>query len=166
MINASDGQTSGHSAEIASESPPEIESAIGPTPPSAPAPRGTASTFTRNSTLSVGRLFVSTAVALLLPAYLTHKLPVKTYSAWVLILQMSAYVGYLEFGIQSGISKYVAEFEARKDSIGSSKRASAGLALMLCASVLGVLLTLTLAWYVPHIFHVCLPLSIQTCVSA
>jgi len=66
---------------------------------------------------------------------------------------MSAYVGYLDLGIQTGISKYVAEFEAREDPSGSSMRASAGLALMLCASVLGVLLTLVLAWYVPHIFH-------------
>lgn len=66
---------------------------------------------------------------------------------------MGAYVGYLDLGIQTGISKYVAEFEARKDSIGSSMRASAGFALMLGASLLGVLLTLVLAWYVPHIFH-------------
>jgi O-antigen/teichoic acid export membrane protein len=153
LINASDGQTPGRSADIASQRPLESEAENRSATQSAPAPRGTASTFTRNSTMSIGRLFVSTAVALLLPAYLTHKLPVKTYSAWVLILQMSAYVGYLEFGIQSGISKYVAEFEARKDSRGSSMRASAGLALMLCASVLGVLLTLILASYVPRIFH-------------
>lgn len=153
MINASHGQTPGQPGEIATQRPLEFESETRPGERSVPPPRGTASTFTRNSTLSIGRLFASTAVALLLPAYLTHKLPVKTYSAWVLILQMSAYVGYLEFGVQIGISKYVAEFEARKDSRGSSMRASAGLALMLCASVLGVLLTLILAWYVPRIFH-------------
>ena len=114
---------------------------------------GTVATFTRNSILSIGRLFVSSAVALLLPAYLAHKLPVKTFSAWVLILQMAAYVGYLDLGIQTGISKYVAEFEARKDSRGSSKRASAGLALMLCTSIFGILLTLILTWYVPRIFR-------------
>jgi O-antigen/teichoic acid export membrane protein len=112
-----------------------------------------AKTFTRNSALSVGRLFVSTAIALVLPSFLTHRLPVKTYSAWVLILQMSAYVGYLDFGIQTGIAKYVAEFEARHDAAGSSMRASAGLALMVVASILGVLLTVILAWRVPNIFH-------------
>ncbi len=113
---------------------------------------GSAKTFTRNAFISVGRLFLSTLVALVLPAYLTHKLPVRTYSAWVLILQMSAYVGYLDFGVQTGISKYVAEFEARCDSIGSGMRASAGLAIMLCTSIVGVLLTLALAWRVPQIF--------------
>ncbi len=113
---------------------------------------GTAATFTRNSLISVARLFVSTLVALVLPAYLTHKLPVKTYSSWVLILQMSAYVSYLEFGIQTGISKYVAEFRARQDEAGAAQRASAGLALMLLMSALGIILTLILAWRVPHLF--------------
>ncbi len=112
-----------------------------------------AKTFTRNSALSVGRLLISTAIALILPAFLTHRLPVRTYSAWVLILQMSAYVGYLDFGIQTGIAKYVAEYEARNDAAGSSMRASAGLALMVVASLLGVLLTIVLAWRVPNIFH-------------
>jgi len=121
--------------------------------PLAAAGRGTAATFTRNSALSVVRLLVSTAVALILPAYLTHTLPVKTYSAWVLILQMSAYVGYLDFGVQTGIAKYVAEYEARGDSAGAGMRASAGLAIMCVTSMLGALLTLFLAWRVPQLFR-------------
>jgi O-antigen/teichoic acid export membrane protein len=108
--------------------------------------------FMRNAAASVGRLAVTTLVALVLPAYLTHKLPVKTYSAWVLILQMSAYVGYLDFGVQSGVSKFVAEYEAKGDADGANQRASAGLAIMLITSVIGVLMTLTLAWRVPHLF--------------
>ena len=120
--------------------------------PPAQAP-GAAGTFAKNSMISVGRLFVSTAVALLLPAYLTHRLPVKTYSAWILVMQMSAYVGYLDFGVQSGIAKYVAEYEARNDTAGASMRANAGLALMVGASVLGMLLTLVLAWQVPNLFR-------------
>jgi O-antigen/teichoic acid export membrane protein len=119
-----------------------------------------AKTFTHNSIMSVGRLVATTAIAFALPAYLTHKLPVKTYAAWVLILQLSAYVGYLDFGIQTGISKYVAEYEARNDAAGSSMRASAGMALMLFASVLGVVLTLILAWRVPQLFHD-MPVSLE-----
>lgn len=88
-----------------------------------------------------------------MPAYLTHRLSVQTYSAWVLILQLGAYVNYLDFGIQSGISKYVAEYEAKKDAVGASMHASAGLVLMLATSIIGVGLTLVLAWQVPHLFH-------------
>jgi len=116
-------------------------------------PRSVAGTLMRNATISVARLVVTALVALLLPAYLTHKLPITTYSAWVLVLQMSAYVAYLDFGVQSGVSKFVAEYEAKGDTTGANMRASAGLAIMLWASILGVLLTLVLAWRVPQIFH-------------
>jgi O-antigen/teichoic acid export membrane protein len=116
-------------------------------------PRSVAATLMRNAAISVARLVVTALVALFLPAYLTHKLPITTYSAWVLVLQMSAYVAYLDFGVQSGVSKYVAEYEAKGDAAGANMRASAGLAIMLSTSILGVLLTLILAWRVPQIFH-------------
>jgi O-antigen/teichoic acid export membrane protein len=115
-------------------------------------PGGTAR-FVRNVAVSVGRLLVSALVALVLPAYLTHKLPIKTYSAWVLILQMSAYVSYLDFGVQSGVAKFVAEYEAKGDATGANRRASAGLAIMFVMSIVGVLMTLILAWRVPHLFY-------------
>ena len=120
--------------------------------PSLPAEIGTAKTFTRNSALSVSRVLVTTVVALLLPGYLTHRLPVKAYSAWVLLLQMSAYVGYLDFGVQSAVAKYVAEYDARGDLEAASRRASAGLAIMSVAAVLGIVLSAMLAWQVPSLF--------------
>src|SRR4029077_19022547 len=79
-------------------------------------------------------------------------LPVTTYAAWVLILQLGAYVSYLDLGIQTGVSKFVAEYEARGDERGAGRHASAGLALMLLAGILGVALTLVLAWQVPRLF--------------
>jgi len=103
--------------------------------------------------MSVGRLLISTVAGFILPTFLIHRLPVTTYSAWVLILQMSAYVGYLDFGLQTGIAKYVAEHDARNDVEALSRRTSAGLALLLVVSIAGVILTLLLAWQAPHLFH-------------
>jgi O-antigen/teichoic acid export membrane protein len=116
-------------------------------------PGSAPSSFARNSIISVARIFVTAAVTVLLSAYLTHRLSIKEYSAWVLILQLSAYVSYLDFGIQSGISKYVAEYEAKGDIAGASAHASAALALMLVSSAVGVGLTLMLAWRVPQLFR-------------
>jgi O-antigen/teichoic acid export membrane protein len=116
-------------------------------------PANTARTFTSNAMLSIARLLLSTAVGFVLPSFLVHHLPVTTYAAWVLILQMSAYVGYLDFGIQTGIAKYVAEFDARGDAEGAGHRASAGMAMLLLVSAVGCVLTVVLAWQVPRIFH-------------
>ena len=118
-----------------------------------PQPSTFARTVANNSAANLIRLGITSLVSIFLPAYLTHHLPVKTYGAWVLILQLSAYVGYLDFGVQTAVSKYIAEYEAKNDSAASGRCASAGVAIMLVATVLGVLLTLVLAWRVPFIFH-------------
>ena len=115
-------------------------------------PTGFAATISRNIVASLARVFAVSLVALVLPAYLTHHLPVTTYAAWVLILQLGAYVSYLDLGIQTGVSKFVAEYEAKGDEAGAGRHASAGLALMLLAGILGVALTLVLAWQVPQLF--------------
>ncbi|MGB7601984.1 MAG: polysaccharide biosynthesis C-terminal domain-containing protein [Candidatus Sulfotelmatobacter sp.] len=111
-----------------------------------------ATTISRNIVASLARVAAVTLVALVLPAYLTHRLPVTTYAAWVLILQLAAYVSYLDLGIQTGVSKFVAEFEARGDEARAGSYASAGLMLMILAGTLGVILTLLLAWQVPRLF--------------
>ena len=113
---------------------------------------GFAAIISRNIVASLARVLAVSLVALVLPAYLTHHLPVTTYAAWVLILQLGAYVSYLDLGIQTGISKFVAEYDARGDTAGAGRHASAGLALMLLAGSLGVALTLVLAWQVPRLF--------------
>jgi O-antigen/teichoic acid export membrane protein len=115
--------------------------------------RGVRQTFSRNVVYSLARVVANSLVGLVLPAYLTHHLSVKIYGAWALILQLSAYVSYLDFGVQTAISKYVAEYEARGDTEGARLRASAGFSVMLAASIMGVLLTLVLAWRVPYLFR-------------
>ena len=96
-----------------------------------PEPRTFARTVANNSAANLTRLAVTSLVSIFLPAYLTHHLPVKTYGAWVLILQLSAYVGYLDFGVQTAVSKYIAEHEAKQDFAGCGRYASVGLAIML-----------------------------------
>src|SRR5580693_3987934 len=115
-------------------------------------PRISARTVAGNSAANVTRLAITSLVSIFLPAYLTHHLAQRTYGAWVLILQLSAYVGYLDFGVQTAVSKYIAEYEAKQDSAGGGRCASVGVVIMLAASALGVLLTIILAWRVPAIF--------------
>lgn len=113
---------------------------------------GFGATISRNIAASLVRTIAVSLVALVLPAYLTHRLPVATYSAWVLILQLAAYVSYLDLGIQTGVSKFVAEFDARGDIEAAGHHASAGLLLMIGGGTLGLALTGLLAWKVPDLF--------------
>ncbi len=115
-------------------------------------PRTATRNFIRNSAANVIRMATTSLVAILLPAYLIHRLPVQTYGAWVLILNLAAYVGYLDFGVQTAVAKYIAEFEAQEDFAGCGRCASVGLFTLLIAALLGVVLTIALAWYVPVLF--------------
>ncbi len=114
---------------------------------------GLTATLSKNMALSLARVAVNSLIALVLPAYLTHHLPVTTYGAWVLILQLGAIVSFLDFGVQTGVAKFVAEYDARDDEAGAGRYASAGLAIMALAGSLGLGLTLILAWQVPRLFH-------------
>lgn len=114
---------------------------------------GLAQSVPKNIFASLARVFIVSLVALVLPAYLTQHLPVTTYAAWVLILQLAAYVSYLDLGIQTAVSKFVAEYEARGNREDAGRHASAGFVLMMLAATLGVVLTLILAWQVPRLFH-------------
>ena len=121
--------------------------------PEASSTSTTASSLAKNSAANLIRLGFTSLVAILLPAYLTHRLPVAIYGAWVLILQLGAYVGYLDFGVQTAVSKYIAEYEAKRDFAGCSRCASVGFAIMAAAGLAGILLTLGLAWAVPDLFR-------------
>ena len=114
---------------------------------------GLATRFSRNVAISLGRVAANSLVALVLPAYLTHHLSATIYGAWVLILQLGAYVSFLDFGVQTGVAKFVAEYEAKGDKVGAGRHASAGFAMMTLAGLLGFGLTFVLAWQVPRLFH-------------
>jgi len=127
--------------------------ALGVVPNSSAASIGFGRTISSNVVASLARVAVVSLVSILLPAYLTHRLPVEIYAAWVLILQLAAYVSYLDLGIQTAVSKYVAEFNSRNDHVEAGRHASAGLALMVLAGMLGLILTLILALQVPKLFR-------------
>lgn len=113
---------------------------------------GLAAVVFRNISANLARAAAVTAVAILVPSYLTHHLPVKAYAAWVLIIQLGAYVSYFDLGIQISVSKFVAEHDAKGEHLQAGRYASAGLALMLLAGILGSVLTFGLAWQIPRLF--------------
>src|ERR1700729_4107768 len=78
---------------------------------------GIATTISKNVVVSFIRVGLSSLIALILPAFLTHRLAASTYGAWVLILQMGAYVSFLDFGVQTGVAKFVAEYYAKGDEV-------------------------------------------------
>lgn len=117
------------------------------------APAGNwAGNLLKNSAANVVRIGLTSLIAILLPIYLTHHLSIQVYGAWILILQISAYVSYLNLGVQTALAKFVAEYRTKLDNARCNECVSAGLLIMLVATLLGMLLTCVLVFFIPRLF--------------
>ena len=109
--------------------------------------------FLQGSASNLLRVLLSMVVSLLLPPFLVHRMPPAEYSAWILILQLSAYVNYLDFGVQTAIGKFVAEYDARSDRDAAHKMLSTAFSFMSMAALVGFGLIAVLTVRVPQLFR-------------
>ena len=65
-------------------------------------------TFLRNSLANAMNGASGALLTLAVPPVLARMLRAEAFSAWTLVLQLAAYASYLNFGIQGGVSRYVA----------------------------------------------------------
>ncbi|MBV9850630.1 MAG: hypothetical protein JO250_13235 [Armatimonadetes bacterium] len=110
-------------------------------------------TLIKNAAANLARGGVAALVALLLPPFLVRAMPVERYAVWMLILQLSAYVAYLDFGIQTAVGRFVADAGARQDAAGRDRVVTTSLTLLAGAGALGLILIALLAWQMPHLFR-------------
>jgi O-antigen/teichoic acid export membrane protein len=109
-------------------------------------------TIAKNSAANLIRFAISVLAAMLLPPFLTRRLSHDMYAAWVLILQLSAYAAIFELGLQTAISKFVAQHHAVEDHPGVSSVVSTAAALLSFSALAALAAVAALVWQVPHIF--------------
>src|SRR5271170_3158047 len=105
-------------------------------------------TVAKNATANVVRGSATAAVAILLPHFLTHALDRDRFAAWSLMLQIAAYVGYLDFGLQTAVARFVAQateleqWHRRKQLIITARTLLSGAALLGAVVIGAVILNL------------------------
>jgi O-antigen/teichoic acid export membrane protein len=109
-------------------------------------------TFGKNAFANVSRASSSALLALVVPPFLTRALSPEKYGAWALALQLAAYVGYLEFGIQTAVGRFIAHANERSDFEHRNRIVSTALALLSGACVLALMLIAGLAAVLPKLF--------------
>jgi O-antigen/teichoic acid export membrane protein len=110
-------------------------------------------TVARNAIANIARGTAAALVALAVPPFLTRALPPEQYGAWALVLQLSAYVGYLEFGIQTAVGRFVARGNERSDFEHRDRIVNTALAMLAAAGLLAMLLTALLLVALPVFFR-------------
>jgi O-antigen/teichoic acid export membrane protein len=106
----------------------------------------------KNAFANVVRGGASAFVALLLPPFLTSLLPSTTYGTWILVLQISTYVNFFDFGIQTAVGRYVAYAREKKDFNQCDRIVSTAFVLLVGSSALAILMLVLLTWQIPNLF--------------
>ena len=107
----------------------------------------------QGSASNLARVLLSMLVSLVLPPFLVSRMAPAEYSAWVLILQLSAYVNLLDFGLQTAIGKFVAEYDASGDHEASHHLVSTSFTILAGAAAIAIVVIAAMVWSVPQLFH-------------
>ena len=107
----------------------------------------------QGSASNIVRVLLSLLVSLVLPPFLVRRMAPAEYSAWVLILQLSTYVSLLDFGLQTAVGKFVAEYDATGDKAASHAVVSTSFTILAGAAVIGCAALGGMVWSVPKLFH-------------
>ncbi len=91
-------------------------------------------------------------IAVILPPFLVRILPNETYSVWVIILQLSAYVSFFEFGVQTAVGRFVAYTDELGDSRKRDRIINTSLAILSASGFLALLFIFFLVWRLGYIF--------------
>lgn len=98
--------------------------------------------FIKNAIANLSKGSAAGIVALLLPPLLVRHMTAAEYGAWVLVLQAAAYIGYLDFGLQTAIGRYVAYATEKLDYEQRNSVFSTAFAGLLAAALLSLVLLL------------------------
>jgi O-antigen/teichoic acid export membrane protein len=107
----------------------------------------------KNAAANIIRGGAAAFVALALPPFLTRLMPADSYGAWSLVLQISAYVAYLDFGIQTAVGRFVAHANARSDPQHRDSIISTALAVLGATGILSIVGSVPVAASLPLIFR-------------
>jgi O-antigen/teichoic acid export membrane protein len=107
----------------------------------------------KNSGANVARILAASLIALVLPPLLVRTLPRETYGTWILILQLSAYVGFFDFGVQTAVGRFVARTDELQDLEYLNRIVTTSFVILVGGSLLSLLMITGIAWQFPNLFR-------------
>jgi len=107
----------------------------------------------KNACANVLRGGSAAIVAVILPPFLTRLMSADAYGAWSLVLQISAYVGYLDFGIQTAVGRFVALAIESGDADHRDRIVNTSIASLSVAGLVGIAGSATASLFLPHMFR-------------
>jgi O-antigen/teichoic acid export membrane protein len=98
--------------------------------------------------------FITLASGLVLTPFMLHQLGATDYALWVLVTSFVAYGALLDLGVGAALTKYVAEFRARGDSLEASRFIATGLRLYAALGLVALAASIPVALVFPDLFNI------------
>jgi O-antigen/teichoic acid export membrane protein len=114
----------------------------------------------RNVISNWGGYVFSMLIAFFLSPFVVHHLGDSGYGIWVLLISLTGYLGLLDLGVRSAVTRYLAKFHAEGNHEEAGRTASSALQVFTGAGVLAVLISIGVAWSALDYFHI--PPAYQT----
>jgi O-antigen/teichoic acid export membrane protein len=100
----------------------------------------------------VGRGVTSAIVAIVVPPVLIRHMQPSVYAVWVLVLQVVGYMGFIDFGLQTAVGRYVAFAEQKKDLEFRNSIFSTAFAGLSLAALIGLIAIAAISMKAGYIF--------------
>ncbi len=110
-------------------------------------------TVAKNAVANVARGGASAVAALVLPIFLTRALTHERFAAWSLMLQIAAYAGYLDFGLQTAVARYLSKSIEERNLEMQNELLSTSFLMLTAAGIVAFALIGLVAAELPHLFH-------------
>lgn len=107
----------------------------------------------RNSFANFLRVAAAALTAVLLPPLLARTLPSEVYGTWLLVLQLAAYVSFLDCGIQTAVGRFVASTTEMNDTVKRNAIVSTAQVMTSILAGLACVLLGLATWQLPQLFR-------------
>lgn len=107
----------------------------------------------KNAIANVVRGSAAAIVAFILPPFLVRVMTTDEFGVWSLVLQLSAYTAFLDFGVQTAVGRFVAHANELQDQDQRDRIVSTSFALLVGSALLAALAMAGLAWQLPNLFR-------------
>jgi O-antigen/teichoic acid export membrane protein len=97
---------------------------------------------------------VSVAIGFVIAPLMVHKLGDVGYGIWALTLQLGTYISILDFGVRIALTRYVTHYHAKDDMNQVHEAFSAALTVLAGIGIISLLVTCTIVYFMPRMFHV------------
>jgi O-antigen/teichoic acid export membrane protein len=122
--------------------------------------------FLKNSLSNVVNGVSSAVFAIVLPYFFVRYFMRTEFGIWILVLQLAAYVNYLNFGLQVAVGRYISHAMEIGDRPMAERIVAAGVQLLSALALVGFVVIAVLAWSFPAMFRQVSPALVPTAQAA